>query len=215
MNWVWMVVGLLHPAPVCEVVHPEPMWSGLAPVGELDSLVAEGPASLSERLEIERWREACPHDRPDAPVFALLGLLRLEKVLGVNRWRPGLLGAVWCVEAAWSKKRPLWGDWRGAHPMAHGPFQLWLSSRQTCSLTAEGAQDLAASARCWVMQVEALRAKAARVCRGDEVTLSRVAEAAVSNVRRYQWGCRYSSAHWKVAAKGLPDPPPVPRVSRP
>lgn len=186
----------------------------LRPDGELAALVAEGPATREEMEEISRWRKACPHDTPDAPVEALLGLLRLEEVLGVDSWRPGLLGAVWCVESAWSTRRPVWGDYRGKYPMAHGPFQLWLSSRQWCGLTPEGAQDLATSARCWVAQVEALLSKAQRACPRvkDPLRHWMVAEAALSNVRKYQWNCRLGSNHWKVASRGLPRPKAVRKV---
>jgi hypothetical protein len=176
----------------------------MGPRDELSALIAEGPATEEERLEIARWRSACPHDSRGAPVFRLLGLLRLERVLGVDSWRPGLLGAVWCIEAGWSTKPVVWGDYRDGVPMAHGPFQLWVTSRSQCSLTREGAQDLAASARCWVALVDGLRGKAGRMCaRGN---LWMVAEAAVSNFRKYQWNCKSSSAHWKVASKGLPTP---------
>lgn len=192
-----MLLGMCNEATVLASPSPLPL-----PSSEVMWLAAERPATVEERLEIRRWRQACPHDRPDAPVEALLGLVRLEKVLGVDSWRPGLLGAVWCIESAWSVKGRVWGDYRGKYPMAHGPFQLWLSSRRWCGLTDEGAHDLAASARCWVAQVEALLPKARRACpRARKHWM--VAEAALSNVRKYQWDCRLSSNHWKVASRGL------------
>lgn len=176
-----------------------------APPDEYHVLTLE-PATYHERLWVQATREACPHgDSPRADFLAVLGLFRLEQVLGVHRWRRGLLTGVLCVEAGLNPDVQ-WGDWREladwpgrAIPMAHGPFQLWLPYRRWCSLTPDGAQDLFTSARCWVALVDALV---------DDPRVSRckwphmVAEAARSNIHRYGMRCSRKSgmsAHWRVS----------------
>jgi len=161
------------------------------------------PPTLSERQRVEAVRRACRHDGPHVDPWAVLRLVRLEETLGVTEWRPGLLGAVWCVEGGLRLEArrggPLRGDYRDGVPMAHGPFQLWLSSRAACGGSAGAADDLEWSARCWVARVEATLPKARRACPRGNAWM--VAEAAVSNVRKYRWDCRRGSEHWRLAAR--------------
>lgn len=174
---------------------------------EYDLLVAE-PATFEEREMISKLREACRHDRADAPVESLLALLRLEEVLGVDKWRPGLLAGVWCVEAGWrgapsgEMEGQIWGDMRNGIPQAWGPLQLWPVHRNACSGTQDAPHDLIWAARCWVTRVESVRAKALARC--PEADAWGVAEAAVSNHRKYRWRCKSRSKHWKVA-EGVDD----------
>lgn len=175
----------------------------MIPGTEYAVLVAE-PPSLEERLVVSALREACPHDGPHVDPWAVLALVRLERVLGVDEWRPGLLAGVWCVEAGFrvetSTGERILGDYRDGRPMAEGPMQLWPVTRSWCGGTRAAPHDLVWSARCWVARVEAVLAKARRKCPRHPW---RTAEAAVSNVRKYGWDCRRGSRHWRVAEAAL------------
>lgn len=175
------------------------------PVDEYAVLVQDTP-SREERLFVEAVRQACPHgDSPRADFLAVLGLFRLEEVLGAREWRRGILAGVFCIEAGlnpdvqWGDYREL-AEWPGrAIPMAHGPYQLWLPYRRWCSLTPDGAQDLFSSARCWVALVEDLAGQEPYTrCKWSHM----VAEATRSNVHKYGRRCNRKtgmSAHWRVA----------------
>jgi hypothetical protein len=163
------------------------------------------PPTEAEREHVYRLRAACRHDGPHTDVFALLRLVRLEEELGIDRVRPGLLGAVWCVEAGFRLESrrggPVRGDYRDGVPMAHGPFQLWPTARAACGASGGAADDLEWSARCWVARVLATLPKARRRCPQGNVWM--VSEAAVSNVRKYAWDCKRGSEHWRLAVRAL------------
>lgn len=162
------------------------------------------PPSWEERQQVEASRAACRHDGAHVDPWLVLGLHRLETTLGVTEWRAGLLGAVWCVEGGMRTESrgggPIRGDYRDGVPMARGPMQLWPVTSAACGMGREWADDLWASARCWVQRVEATRPKAERLC--GEADAWGVAEAAVSNVRKYQWRCDGRSMHWQGAGNG-------------
>lgn len=172
---------------------------------EYQALTLE-PPSIVERMTIAAVRSACAHDGPHVDPLDLLALIRLEEVLGVDQWRPGLLTGVFCVEAGFRVETRtggrILGDWRDGRPMAQGPMQLWPVSRIACRGTVDAPHDLVWSARCWVARVEAVVDKARRRC-GDKADVWMVAEAAVSNVRKYRWDCRRGSRHWRVAVAAL------------
>jgi hypothetical protein len=175
-------------------------------MSELAQLMQE-PPSLVERAAVDALRSACRHDGAHVDPWHVLALHRLEEVLGVDEWRPGLLGAVWCVEAGLRtesrKGGPIRGDYREGVAMAHGPLQLWPGTIAACRGSNGAADDIVWSARCWVARVEATIPKASRACPdGDWYG---VAEAAVSNVRKYQWRCDARSEHWRLAARAMPD----------
>ena len=161
------------------------------------------PPTPHERDRVSSIRQACRHDGDHVDVWALLRLVRIEAELGVDEWRPGLLGGVWCIEGGLRTESrgggPIRGDYRDGVPMAHGPFQLWVSSRVACGAATGASDDLEFSARCWVARIEATLPKARRACPGGNAWM--VAEAAVSNVRKYRWDCRRGSAHWRVAGE--------------
>jgi hypothetical protein len=158
---------------------------------------ATEPATYEERAAIVQMLEACPGEGPDVDLFGLLGLIRLERELGVEAYRPGLLAATWCIEAS-MRHGPLFGDRRGGKPMALGPFQLWPGHRKACGLTDSDAQDLEASARCYAARVLRVLPRAASKCPDAP---ERTAEAAVANVARYRWSCVASSKHWQLAER--------------
>lgn len=176
----------------------------MMPVTEYQVLTTE-PPTLEERMTIAQLRAACRHDGPHVDPLDLLALIRLEEVLGVDQWRPGLLPSVYCVEAGWrseaSRGGRILGDYRDGRAMAHGPMQLWPTHRRACAGTVDAAHDLVWSARCWVARVEAVVVKARRHCPSGDVWM--VAEAAVSNVRKYRWSCHLGSRHWRVATAAL------------
>jgi hypothetical protein len=176
-------------------------------LSEFAELMRE-PPSWVERVAVDAMRSACHHDGPHTDVFALLALHRLEGILGVDEWRPGLLGAVWCVEGGFRLTtragEPIRGDYRDGVPMAHGPMQLWPVTVSACRGREGAADDIVWSARCWVARVLATLPKAARMC--PDADAYAVAEAAVSNVRKYAWRCDATSEHWRMASVAFGDP---------
>lgn len=160
------------------------------------------PPTLEERAAIVQVLEACPGEGPDVDLFALLGLLRLEADLGVDRYRPRLLAATWCVEASMRRAMrdgsPLRGDFRSGVAMALGPFQLWPQHRKACGLTDRDAHGLEAAARCYAARVLRVLPRAASKC---PAAPERTAEAAVANVARYRWRCSAASKHWLLAER--------------
>ena len=56
---------------------------------------ATEPATHEERAAIVEALDACPGEGPDVDLFGLLGLIRLERELGVDAYRPRLLVATW------------------------------------------------------------------------------------------------------------------------
>lgn len=80
------------------------------------------PPTVEERAAIVEALEACPGEGPDVDLFALLGLIRLERELGVEEYRPRLLAATWCVEAS----------------MRHGPLAAQLQATAEALLTRAG-----------------------------------------------------------------------------
>ena len=177
----------------------------MMPLTEYQVLTMDQP-SIEECMTIDQLRSACRHDGPHVDPFDLLALIRLEEVLGVDQWRPGLLPSVYCVEAGWRSEAErggrILGDYREGRAMAHGPMQLWPTSVAACRGTVDAPHDLVWSARCWVARVEAVVGKARRRC-GAKADVWMVAEAAVSNVRKYRWDCRRGSRHWRVAVAAL------------
>lgn len=158
------------------------------------------PPSYEERVMVDSLRDACRHDGAHVDPWGLLGLLRIEEGLGVPEHARGLLGAVWCVEAGMRTETrsggPIRGDWREGVAMAHGPMQLWPVTLHACRAQEGAADSLEFSARCWVARIVATLPKARRLCPdGDSWA---VAEAAVSNVRKYQWRCDARSQHWQL-----------------
>lgn len=160
------------------------------------------PPSFEERVLVEQLREVCPGEPPDVDPFGLLGMIRLEAQLGVDRYRPGLLVATWCVEASMRTETrdggPLRGDYRQGVAMALGPFQLWPQHRKACGLTDRDAHNLEAAARCYAARVEQVRPRAASKCPSSP---ERTAEAAVANIAKYRWSCKLASKHWLLAAR--------------
>jgi hypothetical protein len=143
-------------------------------------------------------RAACPHDGPHVDNTALAMLADVERDTGVADIKPGLLAAVWCVEAGLRHGRPIKGD--GGR--AIGPMQLWPTHRRVCGLSVADAHDLGKAARCWVRRIRDLLPKARKYCPHlDDYGLWRVAEAAVSNHHEYKWSCRRGSAHWRLAGR--------------
>ena len=160
------------------------------------------PPSFEERAIVEQLREACPGASPDADPFGLLRLIRLEEQLGVDRYRPGLLVATWCIEASLRTHgrdgAPLRGDYRQGVAMALGPFQLWPQHRKACGLTDRDAHDLEAAARCYAARVLRVLPRAASKC---PTAPERTAEAAVANIAKYRWSCTAASKHWLLAER--------------
>lgn len=171
----------------------------IVPGDEFSVLVMDTPTE-EERAVIEAVAAGCRHYGPHVDPFELLALYRLEKALGVHEWRPALLLGVFCVEAGLRTTSRaggrVWGDYRSGVPMAWGPMQLWKSSRDDCSGTVDAAHDLLWSGRCWVARVERIMDKASRFCQKNQWM---VAEAAISNIRKYRWRCDAASHHWKTA----------------
>ena len=158
---------------------------------------ATEPATYEERAAIVEALDACPGEGPDVDLFGLLGLIRLERELGVDAYRPRLLVATWCIEAS-MRHGPLFGDHRKGKAMALGPFQLWAGHRRACGLSDRDAHDLEAAARCYAARVQRVLPRAASKCpRAPE----RTAEAAVANIARYRWSCSAASKHWLLAER--------------
>lgn len=197
---VWSAVSL-H---VCfdATAYASTPWCSSTPIVPEDefSVLVMAPPTEEELLVIDAVAEGCRHYGPHADPFELLALYRLEKSLGVHEWRPALLLGVFCVEAGLrtTSRRggPIWGDYRDGVPMAWGPMQLWKTSRDDCRGTPDAAHDLIWSGRCWVARTERVLDKASRFCDKNQMM---VAEAAISNIRKYGWRCNASSEHWKTA----------------
>lgn len=157
--------------------------------------------STRELIMLDAALEACPNGFKEN-TGALLQLIQLEKDLGTDRWIRGALLAVFCVESSYrtenKKGGRVLGDYRNGVAMAHGPFQLWPVNRRYCGERNGESHDLEWSARCWVKLVERTYKKAVEKCPDSAW---RTAEAAVSNIAKYQWSCRLGSKHWKVAEK--------------
>jgi hypothetical protein len=155
-----------------------------------------------ELIMLDAALEACPNGYTE-DTGSLLRLIKLEQELGVaERWIPGALLAVFCVESSYrivnKKGGRVLGDFRNGVAMAHGPFQLWPVNRRYCGERKGESHDLEWSARCWVKLVERTYKKAIDKCPNSAW---RTAEAAVSNIAKYRWSCQLSSKHWKVAEK--------------
>lgn len=172
------------------------------PIQNEYALLVQEPAIPEEHLLVQSVDAVCKHSGAHVDPFDVLALLRLEEVLGVSKWRRGLLPGVFCIEAGLRKVNrkggPILGDFRDGVPMAWGPFQLWPTTRAACRGSDEAAFDLVWAARCWIARVESSLPKASRLCDTDPWM---VAEAAVSNVRKYGWRCKEHSAHWRVATE--------------
>jgi hypothetical protein len=175
---------------VCEM--PE------GPSPDLLGVLLEEPATEHERQEVETQVERCLRDvRQVADPWLVLGLYRYEEVLGVPDEARGILGAVWCVEAAMRSQAAdggaIRGDIRDGRAMAHGPVQMWPWMREWCGLTDGGVDDLWASMACYWRRVEDRLGKA-KGCAEPW----RVAEALTANGPRYQsHGCKAESSHWR------------------
>ena len=170
-----------------------------APVDERAAVLLEEP-TLRERMIISATQSECRHYNRSTDPYDLLFLSRMESILGVNQWRPGLLLGVFCIESGLRTTATngglILGDYKDGVARAWGPFQLWPTHRRDCGETGKSAHDLAWAARCWVTRVNRVMPKAAKRC--SENTWM-VAEAAVSNSVKYRWNCYAASAHWSIA----------------
>ncbi len=169
-----------------------------APPSHVGVLLQE-PPSKEERVFVETQIERCKRDvRLVADPFLVLAVLRLEGELGVPPEARGILGSVWCMEAAMrlegKEGGPVRGDYHGGVAMAHGPAQLWPWHREWCGLTEGGADDLTASLSCYWQRVVERREKRAMHCEDSW----RVGEALAANGPKYKnWGCKAKSSHWR------------------
>jgi hypothetical protein len=186
------VVKLLSPEEsMCLPPHP-------MPVSHIGVLLQE-PPSEEERSFVETQIDRCKRDvRSVADPFLVLAVIRLEGELGVPEEARGILGSVWCMEAAMRVEGreggPVRGDFHGGTAMAHGPAQLWPWHRDWCGLTDGGADDLVASLTCYWQRVVDRREKRALGCPDSW----RVGEALAANGPRYKsHGCKAKSSHWK------------------
>jgi len=157
--------------------------------------------TASEILYLSAALAACPNGLQTAGLD-LLVLMRLEQELGMDKWGKGLLLGVFCIEASYRRETQkggrIFGDYRGGVAMAHGPFQLWPVNRRYCGDSGGQAHDLIWAGRCWDKMVKRALPRAEKKCPGSAF---RTAEAAISNVARYQWSCTLGSKHWKVVEK--------------
>lgn len=172
------------------------MPSGPSPT--MLGVLLEEPATEYERQVVETQIDRCVRDvRTVADPWLVLGLYRFEEVLGVPEEARGILGAVWCIEAAMRIEAAgggaIRGDIRDGQAMAHGPVQMWPWMREWCGLTDAGVDDLWASMACYWQRVEDRMGKASGCAEPW-----RVAEALTANGMRYQHhGCKAESSHWR------------------
>ena len=172
------------------------MPSGPSPT--MLGVLLEEPVTEHERQVVETQIDRCVRDvRTVADPWLVLGLYRFEEVLGVPEAARGILGAVWCIEAAMRIEAAgggaIRGDWRHGMAMAHGPVQMWSWMREWCGLTDAGVDDLWASMACYWQRVEDRMGKASGCAEPW-----RVAEALTANGMRYQHhGCKAESKHWR------------------
>jgi hypothetical protein len=90
--------------------------------------------------------------------------------------------------------RTMRGDVRHGIAQAHGPLQLWPWHRAWCGLSAGGADDIDAAARCYWSRVEDRRQARALDCADSW----RVGEALAANGPAYlPHGCAATSSHWR------------------
>lgn len=180
----------LPPIRMCE------MPSGPSP--DIFGVLLEEDITEHERQVVETQIDRCLRDvRQVADPWMVLGLYRYEEVLGVPVEVRGILGAVWCIEAAMRIEAEgggvIRGDWRDGLAMAHGPVQMWPWMREWCGLTDAGVDDLWASMACYWRRVEDRLGKASECAEKW-----RVAEALTANGPRYQvLGCKAESSHWR------------------
>jgi hypothetical protein len=201
------VIAPLQRRPIVEssprpVVHVEElggmceMPSGPSPT--MLGVLLEQPVTEYERQVVEAQIDRCIRDvRRVADPWLVLGLYRYEGVLGVPEEARGILGAVWCIEAAMRIEAAgggaIRGDIRNGQAMAHGPVQMWPWMREWCGLTDAGVDDLWASMACYWRRVEDRIGKASACAEPW-----RVAEALTANGMRYQHhGCKAESKHWR------------------
>jgi hypothetical protein len=162
-------------------------------------VLLQEPINDEERALVEVQINRCKRDvRGVADPFLVLAVLRLEKELDVPPEARGILGSVWCIEAAMrvegKEGGPVRGDYHGGTAMAHGPAQLWPWHRDWCGLTDGGADDLVASLTCYWQRVVDRREKRAMNCEDSW----RVGEALAANGPKYKsWGCKAKSSHWR------------------
>ena len=172
------------------------MPSGPSPT--MLGVLLEEPVTEHERQVVETQIARCVRDvRTVADPWMVLGLYRFESVLGVPEEARGILGAVWCIEAAMRIEAAgggaIRGDIRDGQAMAHGPVQMWPWMREWCGLTDAGVDDLWASMACYWRRVEDRMVKASGCAEPW-----RVAEALTANGMRYQsHGCKAESKHWR------------------
>lgn len=180
------------------------------------------PASFEERILVEKIQNNCPkHSQNTIDPFRVLALLRIEERTGVpNKYR-GILPAVFCIESGLqSDTEDLLGDpivrsnqngneftyWR-----ALGPAQFHIDSAYVCVSRDERTtihngidwrSDFYFSAQCWIHRINNAILTAEQKCGKDKAW--QVAEAAISNIKKYQWRCstrdpQYSkSSHWRL-----------------
>jgi hypothetical protein len=163
----------------------------------LGVLLEELPTE-AERQVVETQIARCKRDVVTvADPWLVLAVYRYEDLLGVPDEARGILGAVWCIEAAMRTQsadgEAIRGDWQDGRAMAHGPAQLWPWHRAWCGLTEAGADDVFAALGCYWQRVVDRHPKASRCA-----DAWRVAEALTANGPRYQReGCRAESKHWR------------------
>lgn len=167
---------------------------------EAAELVLELPSD-AERAEVYAAIDRCDfRTRWDlVDPWMVLALLRLEHRLLIPEEHKGLLPAVWCIEASMRTESraggPILGDYRDGYPISQGPFQIQKWMARDCGGTPEDRHDLLWAARCWVTRIHRVVPKAERYC-SKRVWV--VAEAMVSNPRKYRWDCRATSKHYSL-----------------
>lgn len=167
------------------------------PSPTLLGVLTEELPTETERQVVETQIARCKRDVVTvADPWLVLAVYRYESLLGVPDEARGILGAVWCIEAAMRTQsadgEAIRGDWQDGRAMAHGPAQLWPWHRAWCGLSEAGADDVFASLGCYWQRVIDRHAKASRCA-----DAWRVAEALTANGPKYQHhGCKAESKHW-------------------
>lgn len=168
------------------------------PSPTLLGVLTEELPTEAERQVVETQIARCKRDVVTvADPWLVLAVYRYEELIGVPDEARGILGAVWCMEAAMRTQsadgEAIRGDWQDGRAMAHGPAQLWPWHRAWCGLTEAGADDVLAALGCYWQRVVDRHPKASRCA-----DAWRVAEALTANGPKYQHhGCKAESKHWR------------------
>lgn len=175
--------------------------------------------SYEERKTVENIINNCPkHPRETIDPYRVLALLRLEDNLGVPEDHKGLLPAVFCIESGLQDETEnLQGDpvydhhgnvkyWRALGPAQFHQDAAWPCMFRYPQYTVidgiDWRGDTYFSAQCWVHRILNNLKNAEKKCGKERAW--KVAEAAVSNIRRYNWRCETTkyylseSKHWRL-----------------